>query len=65
MSFLYVTDMLNAVFGTQWHLPEAISLALVLAGCIAAPLTLRVRSLLPRVISTVLVLTTLSACMCL
>jgi phosphatidylglycerol:prolipoprotein diacylglycerol transferase len=41
---------------------EAISLALVLAGCIAALVTLRVRSLLPRVAFTVLVLTTLSAC---
>jgi phosphatidylglycerol:prolipoprotein diacylglycerol transferase len=44
---------------------EAISFALVLAGCIAAFVTLRVRSLLPRVIFTVLVLTTLSACVCL
>jgi phosphatidylglycerol---prolipoprotein diacylglyceryl transferase len=44
---------------------EAISFALVLAGCIAAWVTLRVRSLLPRVIFTVLVLTTLSACVCL
>jgi len=41
---------------------EAISLVLVLAGCIAAFVTLRVRSLLPRVVFTVLVLTTLSAC---
>jgi phosphatidylglycerol---prolipoprotein diacylglyceryl transferase len=44
---------------------EAISFALVLAGCIAALVTLRVRSVLPRVIFTVLVLTTLSACVCL
>jgi phosphatidylglycerol---prolipoprotein diacylglyceryl transferase len=44
---------------------EAISFALVLAGCIAALLTLRVRSLLPRVFFAVLVLTTLSACVCL
>jgi phosphatidylglycerol:prolipoprotein diacylglycerol transferase len=41
---------------------EAISFALVLAGCIAALVTLGVRSFLPRVIFTVLVLTTLSAC---
>lgn len=42
---------------------ELISLALVLAGCVAAFVTLRARSLLPRVIFTVLVLTTVSACM--
>lgn len=44
---------------------EAISFALVLAGCIGAFVTLRVRGLLPRFIFTVLVLTTLSACVCL
>ena len=44
---------------------EAISFALVVIGCIAALVALRVRSVLPRVIFTVLVLTTLSACVCL
>jgi len=44
---------------------EVISFALVLAGCIAVLVTLRVRSSLPRVVFTVLVLTTLSACVCL
>ena len=41
---------------------EAISFALVLTGCIAAFVTLRARSLLPRIFFTLLVLTTLSAC---
>jgi phosphatidylglycerol:prolipoprotein diacylglycerol transferase len=41
---------------------EAISLALVLAGCIAAFVTLRARSLAPKIIFTVVILTTLSAC---
>jgi len=44
---------------------EAISLVLVLAGCIAAFVTLRARSVLPKVIFTVVIVTTLSACVCL
>jgi prolipoprotein diacylglyceryltransferase len=41
---------------------EVISFVLVVAGCITALVTLRVRGLLPKAIFTVLVLTTLSAC---
>jgi phosphatidylglycerol:prolipoprotein diacylglycerol transferase len=44
---------------------EVISFLLVVAGCIAALVTLKVRGLLPKAIFTVLVLTTLSACVCL
>ncbi|HKQ12419.1 MAG TPA: prolipoprotein diacylglyceryl transferase family protein [Steroidobacteraceae bacterium] len=44
---------------------EAISCVLVVAGCMAALVTLKVRGLLPKAIFTVLVLTTLSACVCL
>jgi hypothetical protein len=42
-----------------------ISFALVVVGCMAALVTLKVRGLLPKAIFTVLVLTTLSACVCL
>ena len=44
---------------------EVISFVLVVAGCMAALATLKVRGLLPKAIFTVLVLTTLSACVCL